>query len=381
MDQAKFEGLLREFQARCSKQHTIRDLTTVPGAANAPIVVLVHGIGGDARHWSNPAAIDPAATWLFDLDSEPPPGPTGIRTSAPYAPGSVKSFCDRLRENRISYVNFSLSRPDDLLKFGVADLVAVLRVLEQTVYEGYAQEVKAGGQVPPLVIVCHSRGGLVTRAALAELGAAGVPHLRKVISLTTPHHGSYMPRLANDYNTRLQTAVDFSAVAQRLPFFIRPFFEQTIDRYVDTLANGMREAMLHSFGALAQGPGFEELIPGNATLSNLARTEKPLPGVQYIGIGGSNPVFVKFYLSGLGQVAYLMSGIGSFVVERIAMLPGVATTYGGLAELIKGDSAVGLQSSRWPDAFRAQHQDLSFNHMGALVNASAQEAVLQAIRS
>ena len=32
------------------------------------------------------------------------------------------------------------------------------------------------------------------------------------------------------------------------------------------------------------------------------------------------------------------ASVGSFLVERIAMLPGVGTTYGGLAELIKGDS-------------------------------------------
>ena len=35
-----------------------------------------------------------------------------------------------------------------------------------------------GGDPPPLVLLCHSRGGLVARAALKALGAAGVPHLR-----------------------------------------------------------------------------------------------------------------------------------------------------------------------------------------------------------
>jgi pimeloyl-ACP methyl ester carboxylesterase len=380
MEQARFESLLRDFQSRCVAEHKTRDLRAVAGKADAPIVVMVHGIGGDARHWSDPTSLDPAATWLFDVKAEPVPGASGIQTSPPYARDAVMNWCRLLGDNKISYINWSLSRPDDLLQYGAAELVGLLRVLEQTVFAPYEQEVK-GGKVPPLILLCHSRGGLVARAALKQLGHAGVPHLRKVITLTTPHHGSYMPRLANDYNTNLKTAVDFSALAQRLPFFMRGFFEQAIDRYVDTLANYVREAMLHSFGTLAQGPGFVELIPGNATLTSLAQAELPLPGVQYYSFAGSNPVFVKFYLSGLGQAFYLMGAVGSFLVERIAMLPGVSSTYGGLAELIKGDSAVGVTSSRWPDAFKAQHQELPINHMEALISPALQSAVLQLIRS
>lgn len=381
MEQATFEGLLRDFQSRCVAEHKIRDLNAVAGKADAPIVVMVHGIGGDARHWSDPVALDPNATWLFDVKAEPPAGAAGIHTSPPYVRDAVMNWCRFLHDNQISYVNWSLSRPDDALQFGATELVGLLRVLEQTVFTPYDQAAKAGGTVPALILLCHSRGGLVARAALKQLGHAGVPHLRKVITLTTPHHGSYMPRLANDYNSSLQNTVDFSALAQRLPTFMRTILEPVLDRYVDTLANNVRQAMLHSFGTLAQGPGFVELIPGNPTLTGLVQAEQPLPGVQYFSFAGTNPVFVKFYLSGLGQVFYLMGAVGSFLVERIAMLPGVGTTYGGLAELIKGDSAVSMTSSHWPDAFRAQHQELPINHMEALIAPVLQAAVLKLIRA
>ncbi len=381
MDQARFEGLLRDFQSRCTAEHAIRDLAAVPGHAGAPIVVLVHGIGGNARHWSDPTALNPSETWLFDLNTEPPPSTTGILTSPPYAASSVRTWCQFLSANHISYINWSQAQSHGLLQFAVQELSAILSMLEKTVFEPYAQDVQSGGQVPPLIILGHSRGGLVTRAALKQLGAGGVPHLRKVITLATPHHGSYMPRLANDYNQRLQTALDFSPVAQRLPVFMRGFFEQAIDRYVDTLANGVRLALLHSFGTLAQGPGFDELVPSGNTLTALAQGEQPLPGVQYFSFGGSHPVFVNFYLSGLGQAFYLMAAVGNFLVERLAMIPGVATNYGGLAEMIKGDSAVGLASSRWPEAFRAPHQEFKVNHMQPLVDSTLQEAVLQVVRA
>jgi pimeloyl-ACP methyl ester carboxylesterase len=380
MDQATFEGLLKNFVGR-AKEAKVRDVAALPGQAGQPVVVMVHGIGGNAMHWSDPTALDPNSTWLFDLKAEPPPAGTGILLSPPYRKGSTTDWARLLHDNKLTVVNWSISRPDDLLQYAVAEMVTLLRTLEETVFTPYAQDAaKTKTAVPALVILCHSRGGLVTRAALKQLGSAGVPHLRKVITLSTPHRGSYMPRIANDYNTRLGQAVDFSALAGRLPFFIRGFFEQAIDRYVDTLANRVREAMLHSFGVLAQGPGFGELIPDSATMKALAQNEQPLPGVQYWGFGGSNPVFTSFYLSGLGQSFYLMSAVGSFLIERIGAIPGVAQAYGGLAEMSKGDSAVGLASSRWPDQFKATHQDVEVNHMQALVDPVLQHAVLNIIR-
>ena len=59
----------------------------------------------------------------------------------------------------------------------------------------------------------------------------------------------------------------------------------------------------------------------------------------------------------------------------------VATNYGGHAEMLKGDSAVGLTSSQWPGAFRAHHQELKANHKQALVDPALQQAVLQVIRA
>ena len=381
MDQATFEGLLKTFQSRASAQHALRDLVALPGQVGQPIIVMVHGIGGNAQHWSDPTGLDPTTTWMFDLNSKPTAAGTGILLSPPYARDSVTTWTQLLHTNKLTVINWSQARPDDVLQHSVAELRALLRVLEETLFAPYAQDAaRTKTAVPQLVLLCHSRGGLVTRAALKGLGSAGVPHLRKVITLSTPHRGSYMPVIANDYNASIQSAIDFSALAGRLPMFARGFFEQAIDRYVDVLANRVREALLHSFGVLAQGPGFSELVPNSATLTALAQNEQPLPGVQYWGFGGSNPVFTSFYLAGLGQSFYLMSAVGSFLIEQIGRIPGIAQAYGGLAEMSKGDSAVALASSRWPDAFRATHQDVEVNHMQALVDPTLQSVVLDVIR-
>ena len=140
-------------------------------------------------------------------------------------------------------------------------------------------------------------------------------------------------------------------------------------------------ALLHSFGTLAQGPGFDELDPASPTLAALAEDEGPLPGVRYASVGGTDPTFIHFYLVAGGRAVHLLATASAFLVDQLARLPGVADAYGGLAELAGGDSAVSPESSRWPAAFAAAHQAAAVNHMRALIDPALQQAVLQTLRS
>jgi len=142
----------------------------------------------------------------------------------------------------------------------------------------------------------------------------------------------------------------------------------------------VRAALLHSFGTLAQGPGFDELDPQSATLQGLADGEQPLPGVRYYGFGGTNPTFIHFYLCEMGHTVHLLETASGFLVEQLARIPGVGERFGGLAELSSGDSAVGPASSTWPEAFGAPHRTFAVNHMQALIDPALQQATLEAIR-
>ncbi len=381
MDFPTFDGLLRGFQQEIGTAHNLPDLTVSGGRVDAPVVVLVHGIGGNAMHWADPIGLSASSTWLFNLAAEPGTHVSGIGSSPPYAPGSVTSWCQTLANEGFTYVTWSLTNPNDTLDYSVADTIAVLRGLEERVFAPYEADVAAnGGSVPPLVILCHSRGGLVTRAALKQLGSAGVPHLRKVVTLCTPHGGSFMPRLASDYNTTLGTSLDFDDLAQGLPGPLKHVVGKRITPLLEDMANRVRTALLHSFGTLAQGPGFAELDPASDTMHALVRDEQPLPNVQYHGFAGSDPTFIHFYLCELGRAFHLLATASPFLVEQIARIPGVGEQYGGLAELSRGDSAVGQESSKWPAAFGASHRVLSLNHMQALIDPTLQRQVLDLIR-
>ncbi len=382
MDQAKFESLLTDFKQHASTDNVIFDLEAKPGTYTSPIVLMVHGIGGNAQHWFDPTTMNVNDTWLFDLTSHSSSKNMGLSTSAPYQPQNVTSWTTFLNQNSITYINFSQAKAGDLLVYATKEVVDLLNGLEERVFQPFAQDAAANnGPMPPLIILCHSRGGLVTRAALKQLGSSAIPHLKKVITLCTPHHGSFMPRLSNDYNNSLHQQLDFTHLADALPGPIRSFFKQHILIFFNDLSNQVRQALLHSFGTLAQSPGFDELVPDSPTLQALKQDEQPLPGVQYYSFGGSNPTFVNFFLSLAGQTFKLLETASPLLVDMLSRIPGIHETYGGLAELSRGDSAVSQTSSRWPDTFQAPHQDLHLNHMQALVDPALQQAVLQIIRA
>ncbi len=375
MDQTTFAGLFQAYQDSCRGTQQLPDLTVSAGRYDAPIVLLIHGIGGNVQHWTDPVGLNPNDTWLFDLSATPTQR-RGLAMSPPYQRDQITPWGDFLRGQEISWVTWSQAQANDRIEYAVAEAVRVLSALEQGVFAPYRDDVAInGGTVPPLIILCHSRGGLVARGALKQVGGVGVPHLVRVITLCTPHQGSYMPQLAAAYNGLLKNELDFSTLGDNLPGPLRAMFERRLESGVASLANQVRNALSHSFGTLAQSPGFDELAPDSAMLRALMDGEQPLPGVEYVAFGGSQPTFVHFYLCEAGRAFHLLATASAFLVEQLSRIPGVGSAFGGLAELSLGDSAVSLTSSHWPEAFGANHQVASVNHMQALVDSSLQQAV------
>jgi pimeloyl-ACP methyl ester carboxylesterase len=380
MSQTRFEELLRNFQAQCSSQHAIADLEAFAGDLSAPLVVLVHGIGGNSRHWGDPVSLNVGETWLFNIDEEPVTENRGLGMSPSYKKEQVKSWTQFLQENRVSYINFSQAKAGGLIEFAVKELTDILSSLETSVL----QPLETEGVTPPkLIIVAHSRGGLVTRAATKNLGKEKLPHLTRIITLCTPHEGSFMPRLANDYNSFLHTQMKFDIGIFRalIPLPLQPLLKDKINEIVTDLANLVRESMLRSFGTMAMSPGFDELIPNSPMLTALQENEQPLPGVEYFSFGGSQPNFVNFFLVVAGQAIKIFGTASAQLIGMLGAVPGVKDTYDGIAELVEGDSAVAIKRSRFPAAFNAPHKDFHLNHMQVLIDNNLQTEVLGLIRT
>lgn len=383
MEQTQFSQLMNDFKGQLAAQNKIKDLSIFAGNANLPIVVMVHGIGGTAQHWSNPAGVNIEETWLFNISGRPAYQNDKVVPSPTYQPNQVTSWCQFLTTNNISWVNFTQSDNQGPLQTAVNELILILNTLEAQVFQPYAQQVNTdgSGQVPSLILLCHSRGGLVTRSALKQMGKGNLPHLRKVITLHTPHAGSYMPQLSDDYDKFLATKLDFKAVGNKLPKLVSSIFTSVIGNYISQVDDWVCKALKSSFGTMPNGVGFDELIPNSQMLKDLAQGEQPFPGVEYHGFGGSNPIFLNLYLCILDQTLSLLEVVNTELLGMLGAIPEVHSRYGGLAELDKGDSAVSITSSQWPSAFNATHQLFPINHMQALLDPNLQKAVLPLLQN
>lgn len=382
MEQAAFGQIMSSFEMQVLNTHPLQEFTVTTGQPDMPIVLLVHGIGGNARHWSDPAGVSLNETWLFNTD-EKPPHQSGqhLLYSPPYQSNQIRSWTQLLSQNNITVINFSQANSQDTLQLAVDELKVLLDGLAKIVYAAFASAGEANP--PPLIILGHSRGGLVTRAALKQLQSVGeVPaQLKKVITLCTPHQGSYMPKLSNDYNFLISNKLDFSQLGRSLPGPLAQLMHNTVDKLLGEVEAKVSEALKHSFGTMPSGVGFDELTPGSQMLENLGQDEQPVAGVQYYGFGGSKPVITSLFMSIAGQVVPLLGIAGGVLVGELGKIPEIHSNYEGLAELSQGDSSVALSRAVWPPQFKAPQQNFSINHMQALVHQPLQEAVLAVIHS
>lgn len=74
--------------------------------------------------------------------------------------------------------------------------------------DGYSSSIQAAVElmiartgVTP-VVVCHSMGGLAVRAWLRRVGPQGLTQVRRIITLGTPHRGTWMARFGHARNAR-----------------------------------------------------------------------------------------------------------------------------------------------------------------------------------
>jgi pimeloyl-ACP methyl ester carboxylesterase len=374
MDQETFSKRFDSFKARLSaNQPSIADLDAQPGRFEMPVVVLVHGIGGNASHWSNPAA-DVTSTWLFNTKAKPAGSGQLVDISPAYKPAEVRSWCKVLSSEGISYVNYS-QPPGKLLEETASELAQLLRAVEATIYDPPAPN----DRQPPLIMLCHSRGGLVTRLALNTLDKQALPHLTRVITLCTPHEGSYIPLLAKNVS---EGQVDFSKLSDTLLGRVLTIGlnEENAETALSDLGQVVKKYLSGAFGAAGMGTDFDELIPTNALFTDSLSADEPLPDVSYHGFSGLNPAIVVAYVNA-GPLHHPLLTISSpqIMTYLREILPGFSSTYKGLAELDTGDSSVAPASSHWPDRFKANHYSFPVNHMEALIDQNLQNAVIDLI--
>jgi pimeloyl-ACP methyl ester carboxylesterase len=287
-----------------------------------PACVFVHGLGMDRTIWTSPGR----ARILGGLF------PLSVLLDG-YS--KLKTLYHDLRDTGFTVVAWSQSRPSGPIETAIEELREVM---------DYAGTFVSSG----LVLVGHSRGGLVARAAMAAITEApkSLP-VKALVTLSTPHEGSTMARWP----------VLLSPLAPALARLLPPSGAEPGGKGKAPLKEAMRRII-----AFLESSGVRELLPGSDFLEGL-RDAPPPGGLYCLSAGGTDPTL------------FTVAGLLSFPDALVSLLPKRA-----VPEEIKpgrGDSLVSVKSSALP--FADEHLEFHVNHAAMLVDPAARRAVAERI--
>jgi len=230
---------------------------------------------------------------------------------------------------------------------------------------------------PSIALVGHSRGGLLIRRLLKELGAAGTARIQWAVSIHSPHHGSQLSRAPAELSAEVVDLMD-----SKLPAAMTAPLKKELKKLAVELARPLNQ--------LLDDPS-RELVPDGPLLRKLEEGEKPPPGVRWHTFGGINPTYVRLYTwvfdtqSAVPQTKVETRGVNTRVKTyfvwraRPVEIPLISPLFDQLRDFapeIKpghGDGVVADQRSRLAYAV---HETTRLNHFEVLWNADLQARVL-----
>jgi pimeloyl-ACP methyl ester carboxylesterase len=329
------------------------DITMIKGDRDRPAAVFLHGLGMDKRIWESPnesRVLGGKFPVNLLLGREPKPVMTE-RDEQETISGrlflgepvtNLTTLFHRFREQRYTVITWSQRRPSAEIAITVLELKEILSAVEE--------QIKSG-----MVLIGHSRGGLVARKYLA----CGDKRIRALVTLATPHRGSKMAQWAK-YITPLT-----SLVSSLLP-----------DAEKGTAVYAVRK-VLDFLGSKA----VKELLPDSRFFRSL--NDGRSKGIYYLSIGGNRPTLFSVYRRVIEGVRYDEKERFIAKPRKVFSVPDIlekvipAKLFPDELKQGKGDGFVSTESSSLP--WSDDHYDFPVNHAQILFDERVERAVVAAL--
>jgi len=268
------------------RQKRVRVNVPAATAADAPVVVLVHGTGGDVNDMADPGVhpgfnverVAEGAIRDRGWHSYPNVGWWALGTD-PTVP--VEGWEPFLNGGGIPTLNYSQDAARGRLAESAAELRRLLEVLEEqrtgNAHPGFAEV--AGRRI---VLMGQSRGGVLARQVLVDLHAAGAPVLPRISTLITlhaPNQGSNIANVAIAIDAQIEP---WRAQVEALP----------VDPLVKLAVFGMLVPVLDMLHDQAGAPAYLDYAVGAPVLAELRKAE-PVPGIEYFTFGGTHAALLN----------------------------------------------------------------------------------------
>lgn len=338
-------------------------IEVTPGDSELPVVVLLHGCGGNIFDMTAPAQMPEAPGVNYDYSGPSPADVTIGWSSYPGVgvwsccdldtPKPVRSWRDVLVKYGFRTAAYSQFDPDGFLAppppnppspNPVEELVAVMAAL----LEHFPEDTQ-------FVLLGHSRGGLLIRKFLKD-NPDLARQIRKVITLHTPHTGSTLANAADLVSAAIQ--------------------------WLQNVVGQIAQVALGWLLKLSQENAYQEMAIGSTMLIRLADGETPLPWIEYYTFGG-----ISVRLTRIRSWVYTLDSavpqfhLPPFLHRRAAVeLPAISPVATSLPPTVdeltegRGDLLTADNRTRLPFAV---HQTNPINHAEALWDPTLQAQVLR----
>jgi pimeloyl-ACP methyl ester carboxylesterase len=232
----------------------------------------------------------------------------------------------------------------------------------------------------PVVILGHSRGGLIGRAYLGDPEVQAdkdrrFPRVKGLITLSAPHQGSHMALLDDKI-------IGFLSKIQKV-----------IPKMPNDVGNEVINAVKAKIDAYV-GPHGDEIEPRSPLFRTLEGQEPIRTGVRCISAGGTSPRLMRVYLWTFTGDSMLPRRSSSGKVEfhwksRAIEAKGASPIPDGLPlELLdidldeitvgRGDGLTADKRCRFPPSFRAEeHLSFPLSHSEVLWDPTLQETIIR----
>ena len=290
------------------------DTISFAGNTNKPAVVFIHGLGMDKDIWVNPAnsrILGGMFPLRLIMDIQP----------SDKQPVKAQTLFDDLKFKGYPVISWSQRRPAGPIKTVLPELVEIMKV---------AHSLSEAG----IILVGHSRGGLVGRKYLLENDIS----VKGMITISTPHCGTTIARIAN---------------------YLSPVVS-LISPLVPDKEKGLRLVAIRRIFEFFKSKAFKELLPDSRFFKTL--NDGPLDRVYYISVGGTNPTLFKY---------------GNFSFPDIFEKVIPEHLYPDEMKKGRGDGLVSAESSRIP--WSNEHYEFAFNHANILIDEKTRITLVEKI--
>ncbi len=300
------------------------DITLHRGDPEKPAVIFIHGLGVNKYFWTDPVNTKVLAKNIpMKVFAAKKPRICSAQTKKSLTvgiiPNEVENLWTAVVNSGFNTICWSQKRPAGPIRIAIEELeVIVTRTKE--LFPGR-----------PLILIGHSRGGLIARKFMEK----NTHDIRAMVTIATPHKGSSLSRLGK---------------------YLSPL-SPVLKKILPQNTHGTVTEVLTNVSDLLDGTALKELLPGSDFLKHLQQT--PIHGVEYLSFGGTTTKLITLYTWKKREDRKIPIPLLTIPDSLLKHLPSAIIPDEIIAG--KGDFMVTADSSELPWA--SPHYNLPSNHI------------------